>query len=189
MATERPSHATALRFAAIAATAAGLLAGCGSRSSNTTAAQSGSRHSDMVAYASCMRSNGVPGFPDPTVSASGRTEFQFSPGDGVSPESPAFITANRTCRTLLPNGGAPRKPLSAAQLREFVQYAACMRAHGVPGFPDPRFGSGTVTVALGPDVNPAAPAFQSAEGSCHSVVPAFRGFDRNSSGAVIRGGG
>ena len=40
MATERPSHATALRFAAIAATAAGLLAGCGSRLSNTTAAES-----------------------------------------------------------------------------------------------------------------------------------------------------
>jgi hypothetical protein len=46
--------------------------------------------------------------------------------------------------------------------------ARCMRAHGVPGFPDP---GGRVGPGSGAD--PASPAFQSAiNGPCRSVAPA-----------------
>ena len=36
----------------------------------------------------------------------------------------------------------PRPPLSAAQKAAALKFAQCMRAHGVPHFPDPRFPAG-----------------------------------------------
>jgi hypothetical protein len=65
-----------------------------------------------------------------------------------------------------------------------VAFAECMRAHGVPKFPNPNGSEGQ----LGPDsgVNPASPAFQAAlSGPCKSLAPAAW----VSSGQVTNGGG
>ena len=44
-----------------------------------------------------------------------------------------------------------------------------MRANGVPGFPDPAGGGGGVQI---PDsINPASPAFQSAQHACRRLMP------------------
>jgi hypothetical protein len=51
-----------------------------------------------------------------------------------------------------------------------VAFATCMRAHGLPKFPNPN-GKGS---QLGPDsgINPASPAFQAAvNGPCESLAP------------------
>jgi hypothetical protein len=60
------------------------------------------------------------------------------------------------------------------------QYSACMRAHGVPSFPDPhvsvsRGGNGTSTqVAVmvgGGGINPKAPAVRAAARKCNGILP------------------
>jgi hypothetical protein len=58
-----------------------------------------------------------------------------------------FLAAQRACRHVLPNGQAPQ---SASQqlLRDGLKYARCMRAHGVPNWPDPARSNSTA-MALG----------------------------------------
>lgn len=64
---------------------------------------------------------------------------------------------------------------SVTQLRaQFVGYAACMRSHGVAGYPDPRVSaSGTsVSVRISPgSANPNSPGFRSADRACHHMLP------------------
>jgi hypothetical protein len=48
----------------------------------------------MLAFARCMRSHGVPSFPDPTFSASGAMRRAQA---GVNLDSPAFDQAKAAC--------------------------------------------------------------------------------------------
>ncbi|HTX11434.1 MAG TPA: hypothetical protein VME22_22625 [Solirubrobacteraceae bacterium] len=94
--------------------------------------------SGPLAFAECMRANGVPNFPDP--SAGGTAQFTLPAG--TSPAAPAFRAAQAKCRNLLPDGGPPGPGStthpSAQTLSKLVRIARCMRLHGVPQFPDPR---------------------------------------------------
>jgi hypothetical protein len=81
-----------------------------------------------------MRSNGVPNFPDPNPGGG----FQF--GAGIDPSSPAFRAAQAKCQKLMggpPGPGATTHP-SAQTMAKLRKIAVCMRAHGVPRFPDPQ---------------------------------------------------
>ncbi len=53
----------------------------------------------LVKYSACMRSHGLPTFPDPT--ASGGLELN---GTGINPGSPQFQTAASACQHALPAG-------------------------------------------------------------------------------------
>ncbi|MFB7469468.1 hypothetical protein [Kitasatospora sp. NPDC056184] len=58
-------------------------------------------------FAQCMRSNGLPGFPDPDPNSSGMMLGQDS---GLDPESAAFKAAEEKCRQFQPdalNGARP----------------------------------------------------------------------------------
>jgi hypothetical protein len=101
----------------------------------------------LLAFAKCMRSNGVPNFPDPSASGG------FVVGAGLDRSSPLFKAAQSRCRKLLPGGGPPGPGTttnpSPRTLARFLKIARCMRQHGVSDFPDPRttappnpFGSG-----------------------------------------------
>lgn len=127
----------------------------------------------MEAYAKCMRSHGVADFPDPTPSAGGGGQIQIrggpGTGTGIDPNSAAFQAAQNVCKSLLPNGGvAPA--MSAAQQQAFLDFAACMRSHGVPSFPDPQFSGGGVRINGG-GVDPNSPAFQAAQTACKAKLP------------------
>ncbi len=50
-----------------------------------------------------------------------------------------------------------------------LEYARCMRAHGVPGFPDPGAGGG-FTFARGSGVDPSSPAFRAAQAACEKLM-------------------
>ena len=87
-----------------------------------------------LAFARCMRANGVPSFPDP------------GPGPGfafntVGLSGPALNAATAQCRHLLPDGGPPipgtQTHPSAKTMARLLSIARCMREHGVPNFPDP----------------------------------------------------
>jgi hypothetical protein len=68
--------------------------------------------------------------------------------------------------------------------RYSVAFAECMRAHGVPRFPDPNESPGPLGSDTG--VDPSSPAYQAAlHGPCESLAPA----GWTSSGLVTQGGG
>jgi len=86
-----------------------------------------------VLYAQCMRTNGVPDFPDP--GPDGRFALSHAEG-GINQDDPKFRAASEQCRALAP-GGEHRNtgdPAFVQQMREFSQ---CMRGNGLPDFPDP----------------------------------------------------
>jgi hypothetical protein len=58
-------------------------------------------------FSQCMRSHGVPKFPDPQFSPNGGTEMKI--GQDVNPNSPQFKAAQKACQKLVPGG-----PLSGA---------------------------------------------------------------------------
>lgn len=60
-------------------------------------------------------------------------------------------------------GGSSQPPDAGPGGGPLLAYARCMRAHGVPGFPDPRATGGLV---IPNDMNPQSPAFQAAGQAC-----------------------
>jgi hypothetical protein len=161
-----------MQAVAIAAALAGvvlLAAACGAGSASTTAApesQGGSNstdNADAISYTQCMRAHGVPNFPDPNSQGKPFTAQSLQQA-GVDPGSPRFQPANQACAHLLP---APTAAQREQQLMESLRYAVCMRAHGVPGFPDP---NAQGNILLDPSIV-NSPQFQSAAQTCHSVDP------------------
>lgn len=158
--------------------AAALLTGCGGSSgggvaqikSSTTSKRSAksSAKPNPLAFSQCMRSHGVPDFPDPN--SSGQIQIRVTKGGGgLNPQSPAFQTASNDCKSLSPAGHvnpAQQKQTIAAALK----FATCMRAHGVSNYPDPTTGSGGVIRIGGPGVNPNSPVFQAAKKKCGSPL-------------------
>lgn len=178
------------------------LAACGSSSpgSSTSSAQF---HADAIAFAKCMRSHGIPSFPDPGSNGGG-LQIKASGGPGGPPQTltvggtpiaaTTFRTAMQSCRSKLPNGGHPTAQQLAKIRAGALAMARCMRSHGVPKFPDPQFSSGPggrfgIRLGLGTGsagIDPNSPAFQNAIKICGKDRPGF-GF-RTQIGAPGGGG-
>jgi hypothetical protein len=122
-----------------------------------------------------MRTHGVPSFPDPSSSG----ELAITPNSGVNPFSPAFEAAQKACGGGPDNGGPPK--MSESQKLAALHFAECMRAHGVPNFPDPAEGaalpSGPVLALRGmlfagtAAFNPRSEAFKHAAVACGVRLP------------------
>jgi len=170
------------RYASLAATLAAslLIVACGSSGpGNTTGKPS---RAQSIAFADCVRSHGVPNFPDPSTAQGGGLQIQQSDRsgsgastkvNGVAVNGPAFQAAMQACRSYLPKGGTP-SPAKTAQLKaKALAMARCMRSHGVPSFPDPQFqtgpGGGFGIRLGGPGINPQSPAFQTAQRACGGI--------------------
>lgn len=80
----------------------------------------------------------------------------------------------RACRKYLPGSGPPG--MTPSQKAEWVtamsQFAACMRANGVQGFPDPT-GAGTFPSGFFNRVDPDSSRFQGALETCRPLEPKF----------------
>jgi hypothetical protein len=141
---QRPRLSTARTAAAILATVSIALPAAafgGSPSSTVTggppnARAASSRSTNVqkaLAYSRCMRSHGVHRFPDPNSSgAIPKVSLQQL---GVS--STLFQAAQRACQHLLPNSGQSSQAWDQMALNALWQFARCVRAHGVPNWPDP----------------------------------------------------
>jgi hypothetical protein len=159
------SHATAALAAVVVAATA---AGCGSSSNPRQPASSG-----PIKFADCMRSHGVPSFPDP-ISGAG---FDFQ-STGINPASPAFQQARLACKEFAPSlGNGP--PATEQQKTSMLALSRCMRAHGVSGFPDPvskapapgagfklAFGAPGAIIAIPTAMDLSAPVFTQAAIAC-----------------------
>jgi hypothetical protein len=106
-----------------------LVTGCGS-SSSAERASTADPQTRALAFAQCMRDNGVPDFPDPDAKGEFRGPAHEQAGN------PTFQAAQEQCRNLAPGGEheATGDPAFVEQMRQFSK---CMRANGLPDFPDP----------------------------------------------------
>jgi hypothetical protein len=113
-----------------------------------------------------MRSHGVPNFPDPIV-LDGRPRFGFSVRSGVDPNTPQFEAAFRYCTSRYRIFGNPPSQAQKAKWRTAaVKYAACVRSHGVAGFPDPRSDG---LIPLPSAAYNGLPAVRRAEAACKAL--------------------
>jgi hypothetical protein len=69
-----------------------------------TPAQRAELQAQALRFSACMRSHGVPSFPDPEFSAGG-TRVKIGGGSGIDPNSPQFKRAQSFCKRYLPGGG------------------------------------------------------------------------------------
>jgi hypothetical protein len=147
---------TAAAIIIAAASLALLTAACSgggspSAGSSRGSANNGSANSRLVAYSQCMRSHGLPNFPDPAGGVPPKVTAQEL---GVS--SSRLQVVQGACQHLLPATGGS---LTASSLQQCYlagvcpqalvqqalsagrEFAQCMRSHGAPDWPDPTLDS------------------------------------------------
>jgi hypothetical protein len=159
------------------------LAACGSSRPNTGGAttdqgNSAAAQAKALAFSRCMRSHGVPNFPDsPASGGNFKIQVQSGPNgtnvNGAAVNGPAFQSAMQTCRSYLPNGGHPSAAQTAKAKAQALAMSRCMRSHGVPNFPDPQFGTGPgggfgIRIG-GAGIDFSSPAFQAAQKACGKI--------------------
>jgi hypothetical protein len=131
--------------------------------------------SQPLAFSHCMRSDGVPNFPDPNSNGVWpKSQVELAAGN------PRFQAATHACGHLLPYGGpgVPPSPAVVQRIRtDMTKFARCMRAHGVPNWPDPTVddqGRGNFdTQAAG--INTNTPQINDNIHNCDHVYPASIG--------------
>src|SRR5579875_2702653 len=133
-----------------------LVAACGG--SHTTHARK-STTASTIAFARCMRTHGVPSFPDSGGEVQYSQNGQTVSINGVSVSSPAFQSAQQKCQRYISSSAlSPAQQAKFAQ--EILKVVRCMRAHGITSYPD----SGTFNTSS--SLNPDAPAFKEAAKKC-----------------------
>jgi hypothetical protein len=146
----RPGRPRRLRAGALTAALAGaalLAAACGGSSAGADTFAPGATYAQTLAFAKCMRANGVPQFPNPDSQGnfnSNNPQVQALNG-GVSAQGTLSPQRNALfqCRSVLPNADTgltmeQMQQIGQQNLDAAVKAATCMRAHGITNFPDPK---------------------------------------------------
>ena len=181
----RPSRLWAAAAVTLGVTVAGCSAGSKSPTvpaavsqPTTTAAPAGGSGSlgatplaEAVAYSQCIRSHGVPNFPDPVLTPGGGYGYRTT---GIDPHSAAFQGALQACKALPSPWNSTGEQLSPAQQQAWLNWAKCIRAHGVPNLPDPTFSNGGEVHLAGPGGS-SSPQLQQAMEACKSQLPSTGG--------------
>jgi hypothetical protein len=166
------------------AVAALSMAACGSGvATRTVLSLPGSTGAGPVSHAQalhlagqCLRQNGIANFPDPSVDATGTVTVNKQALVGF-PKA-LVSSALAQCRTALDRagihvgtsgGGGHGGPSPVKQLQAIVAYARCIRAHGIPNFPDPDPTTGQLS--LPPGITKLSPTFVAAQRACRSKLP------------------
>lgn len=111
---------------------------------------------EALAYARCMRTHGVPDFPDPDAQG----DFPaFHPREAKQ----IAVAADGACKHLLSSGPTATPQQRQQKLAFGVKVAQCLRAHGFRNMPDP---AGLGSNQLPPGIDPNSPQFQMAETAC-----------------------
>jgi hypothetical protein len=127
-----------------------VVAGCGSDtptetgSKATPATTSATGQDKAVKFAECIRSHGVPHFPDPDP----KGEFAF----GIDVTPAVWRKAVDACKDLEPPGALSGKR-SPKQQSAALRFAECVRENGVKDFPDPANGEPLIDTTKIPSSN------------------------------------
>ena len=133
------------------------------------------------AFSACMRSHGVPAFPDPD--SSGTIHVPSSIDDRL----PTVRAAYRACRSLAPSEGSITGQGDVMRQDQLLAFAKCMRSHGVPAFPDPQVVNGHINIPDTPgQIDPSSPIVTAAIAACRSTLGAnsARGAEKLLQGAA-----
>lgn len=137
-------------------------------SSSGTGGVSAAYVSDKLGFARCLRAHGVPNFPDPNASGQeppGWKQLIFT-RHGQAAVGACSYWGNR-----IHNDVAAQ---NQAAMGEYVRFAQCMRAHGLPDFPDPVNAEGRVEFVLSASqdgFDPHSPQVLAKAHQCESVLP------------------
>jgi len=146
-------------------------AGCGGSPAGHATQSDPARQGRAVAFARCMRSHGVPGWPDPSSSGVFDKSKLTTQRLGAAPSTVG--AAQNACRRLLPNGGVGPSPAQVQRAKaQGLRYAACVRGHGVPGFPDPG-SDGRIPDPGTVGIDQGSPRFEAANRACGRYRPPY----------------
>jgi hypothetical protein len=170
--TQRPLVAT---LALIALVGAGCGSNAPSKTTSSSAAKAGSADTGTkvtaqdkaVKFSECIRSHGVPHFPDPDS----KGEFNF----GIDVSQEVWRAAVAACKDLQPPGSLSSKR-TAKQQSTALKFAQCMRDHGVKDFPDPANGEPLIDTTKIPSLGDRSPVtdpvFRPAVDACGDALAA-----------------
>jgi hypothetical protein len=189
-------------LAGCAATAAAPdgVASLASDNPNASAAPSASLSPEdsALAFTECMREHGID-MPDANVQTGpdGGVAFTFGGPDGDPSggsrdmaDGEAFEDAMDACDEFLQRASGTRGELEPEMLDRMVEFAQCMREHGID-MPDPnadggimiqRNDDGSATNGNGANIDPESDAFQEAQEACQPILGEDFGPRTNSSG-------
>ncbi len=112
-----------------------LAAACGGSHSSATGGSVA--YQQALPFAQCVRSHGIGNFPDPDSSGN----FDAN----SIPDTQQYREAHTTCVRLHPYNMALSPHQVATMMSRALKFARCMRAHGVPSFPDPTQNNGGIS--------------------------------------------
>jgi hypothetical protein len=141
----------------------------------TTTAKKGTLAS-AFAFARCMRSHGIPGWPDPNSSGVFDNKAKLR-SLGVS-VSRVRALEEGPCNIPLPSPHA--YTITAADRADYLRAAACMRSHGFAGFPDPTFPNNGVQTDIPSSIDQNSPRFTRAATICTKLIPAGLPYSKSS---------
>jgi hypothetical protein len=124
----------------------------------------------------CMRQHGLPNFPDPVVATDGPAAGQGILAKSALKSYPDAVAqqAISACSAALDKANIATGPnstnISQQELQARLALARCIRAHGVPNFPDPNPTTGDVTAP--PGLNKNSPSILAAIQACPSQAQA-----------------
>lgn len=143
------------------------------------AASSGSTtspHDALHLAGECIRQHGLPNFPDPVAATEGPAAGQGILDKSALKRYPDAVSlqALTACSAALASANIASGPgsstISQQELQARLALARCIRAHGVPNFPDPNPTTGNVTPP--PGLNKNSPSILAAIQACPSQVQA-----------------
>jgi hypothetical protein len=126
----------------------------------------------LVVWATCMRSHGDPDQPDPTIDTHGGINISM-PGSAAS-LSNAVHNGTAPCNGYLAAASADLRAgatdLTPPDQDALLKYSQCMRANGVPNYPNP--GAGSEMNFNGTGIDPNSPFFLRANDKCGKEIDA-----------------
>jgi hypothetical protein len=168
-----PTMRTAAAFlsAAVLAVSATACTGSSAGSGGPTNAGGSPISRSAIGFSRCMRTHGVPSFPDPASNGTipKGTAQQFGVSDS------RYETAQTACAHLLPNSGGANDAVIQRAMNGMRGFAECMRSHGVSNWPDPTTDrAGYPTFYLREQIDMTAPQIVATIHGCQHLVPTTR---------------
>ena len=185
----RTATVTAAAFAAAVAVAAcGGSSGPNNSNNSNNSGNSASIRRGSAAFraelrvSQCIRAHGVPNYPDPPSSGGMHSEGNGNTvtvnGVKLDASAQTLQNAQRACAKYAPVGPLVSSSQLASIKQGSIRTAECMRANGVPDFPDPSVATGpgghglriSIGSGAGANLNPYSPAFKAAQAKCNKLV-------------------
>jgi hypothetical protein len=161
------------------ASVAHLSAAATNASTPSNSAAASDLGTEALAFARCLRANGLPNWPDPE--SNGAFDKSKLQATGYSAALTRAVE-DGPCKNILPTA-APSTPdsetITTQQQQDYIDAVACMRSHGFSNFPDPTFSDGHVTLVPPPGVDTNSTQFSQAQHICQQLIPAGLPYSRS----------